>query len=271
METALSTLPSWIPLLTAGLFGLIVGSFFNVVIYRMPLGKSVVWPPSSCTRCGYRIPFYENIPVLSWVILRGKCKSCGDSISVQYPLIEAFTGMVAVLTAYYLLGAGEGQPLDYKIAFAYLVLTSIPIFVIDFRHFLIPDVLTYPGILLGLGLSFIPGGLTPQQSLLGAGGAALFLWLIGFAASVLMKKEAMGLGDVKLVAMAGAMFGLQTALFGLIFASFLGCLVGIPLLAWKRLDEHHHIPFGPYICVGTLLSALFGRQFLDWYLGFLNG
>jgi leader peptidase (prepilin peptidase)/N-methyltransferase len=270
METLPLPMPDWLATLSAGLFGLIVGSFFNVVIYRMPLGKSVVWPPSQCTRCGYRIPFYENVPVLSWLILRGKCKSCGVGISVQYPLIEAFTGLVAALVALYFLGQGSAQPWDYKIGFAYLMLTSIPIFVIDFRHFLIPDVLTYPGILLGLGLSFLPGGLTPQQSLLGGGGAALFLWLIGFAASLLMKKDAMGLGDVKLVAMAGALFGLQTALFGLIFASFLGCLIGIPMLAWKRLDEHHHIPFGPYICVGTMLSALFGRQFLDWYLGFLG-
>lgn len=263
-------LPEWLALVSAGCFGLIVGSFFNVVIYRMPLGKSVAWPPSSCTRCGYRIPFYENIPVLSWLILRGKCKSCGDSISVQYPLIEAFTGLVAALTAMYFLGPGSAQSWDFKIGFAYLVLTAIPIFVIDFRHFLIPDVLTYPGMLLGLGLSFLPGGLTPQQSLIGCAGAALFLWLVGFAASLLMKKDAMGLGDVKLMAMGGALFGLQTALFGLIFASFLGCIVGIPMLALKRLDEHHHIPFGPYICVGIMLAALFGKRVLEWYLGFIS-
>jgi leader peptidase (prepilin peptidase)/N-methyltransferase len=271
METPTAQLPEWFFTAVAGVFGLLIGSFFNVVIYRMPLGKSVVWPPSQCTRCGYRIPFYENIPVLSWLLLRGKCKSCGDTISIQYPLIEAFTGCVAAMVGAYLLGRGSDQPLDFKIGFAYLVLTAIPIFVIDFRHYLIPDVLTYPGILLGIGLSFLPGGLTPQQSVIGAGGSALFLWLVGFGASILMKKDAMGLGDVKLVAMAGALFGLQTAMFGLIFASFLGCIVGIPMLALKRLNEHHHIPFGPYICVGTMLSALFNRQFMDWYLGLLGG
>src|SRR6185436_10768434 len=100
---------------------------------------SVVWPPSSCTSCGYRIPFYENVPVLSWVLLRGKCKSCGIPISVQYPLIEALTGLVAALVIGYCLDRGSANPWDFKVGLIYLVLTAIPIFVIDFRHFLIPD------------------------------------------------------------------------------------------------------------------------------------
>jgi leader peptidase (prepilin peptidase)/N-methyltransferase len=160
--------------------------------------------------------------------------------------------------------------LGFKLGFSYLVIVSIPIFVIDFRHFLIPDLLTYPGVLIGLGLSFLPEGITWQQSLLGAAGAGGFLWLIGFAASLLLKKEAMGLGDVKLVAMAGALFGLQTALFGLIFASVLGCVVGVPMLLLRRLNENRHIPFGPYICVGTALAAFYGRPFLEWYMGLLG-
>jgi leader peptidase (prepilin peptidase)/N-methyltransferase len=253
----------------AAVFGLMAGSFFNVVIYRMPRGESVMWPPSKCQACGYRIPFYLNMPVLAWIILRGKCGSCGAPISVQYPLIEAFTGAVAgglaAFFTYVLPGADPG----FVLAFAYLALASIPIFVIDIRHFLIPDLLTYPGILVGLGLSFLPGGITPLQSLIGAAGAGGLLWLIGFAASLLLKKEAMGLGDVKLTAMAGAMFGLQTALFGLMFASVLGCIVGVPVLLLRRLDESRHIPFGPFICLGTALAAFYGAPFLDWYLGLL--
>ena len=146
----------------------------------------------------------------------------------------------------------------------------MPIFIIDFRHFLIPDVLTYPGMLLGLGLSFLPGGQTPLESVAGGVGAGLFLWLVGFSASLLLKKEAMGLGDVKLIAMAGALFGLQTALVGLIFASVLGCLVGLPMLLLRRLNEHRHIPFGPYICLGVMGAAFFGEALLDWYMGFLE-
>ncbi len=255
----------------AGLFGLMLGSFFNVVIWRMPRGESVVWPPSRCTRCGYQIKFYENIPVLSWLLLRGKCKSCGVGISSEYPIVEALTGIVSALTITYLIRSGEAHALDFKIAFTFLTLASIPIFVIDFRHYLIPDVLTLPGMVLGLAISFLPGGLTPLQSLTGGAVAGLFLWSVGFAAGLLLKKDAMGFGDVKLIAMSGALFGLQTAMFGLIFASLLGCLVGLPMMMLRRLNENRHIPFGPYICVGVLLSALFGEQILTWYLGLLGG
>ncbi|MDB5104754.1 MAG: Prepilin peptidase [Fibrobacteres bacterium] len=263
-------LPPFIGILFGGLFGLMVGSFFNVVIYRMPRGESVIWPPSRCMGCGYQIKFYQNVPVLAWILLRGKCKSCGARISVQYPLIEALTGLVAALAVGFFLQPGSGYDLGFKIGITYLALASIPIFVIDFRHFLIPDMLTYPGMILGLGLSFLPDGMTPLQSLTGAVGAGGFLWLVGFAASLLLKKDAMGLGDVKLVAMAGALFGAPIALFGLIFASVLGCLVGLPMMMMRKLNEHRHIPFGPYICVGVLLSAFYGRAAMDWYMGLLG-
>jgi leader peptidase (prepilin peptidase)/N-methyltransferase len=253
------------------LFGLMVGSFFNVVIYRMPRGESVVWPPSRCMNCGYRIKPFENVPVLSWLLLRGKCKSCGTGISIQYPLIEALTGVVTALAVGYFLFLGSELPLGFQIGVTFLVMASVPIFVIDFRHFLIPDLITYPGILIGLGLSFIPGGLTPLESLVGASASGLFLWLVGFAASLLLKKEAMGLGDVKLLAMCGALFGAPVALFGLIFASVLGCAVGLPMMLFRRLNEQRHIPFGPYICVGVLLSAFFGQDLMAWYMGLLGG
>jgi leader peptidase (prepilin peptidase) / N-methyltransferase len=256
--------------LFGGIFGLLVGSFFNVVIYRMPRGESVVWPPSRCMDCGYRIPSYLNIPVLAWLVLRGKCKSCGAAISVQYPIIEAITGLITALCVGYFLTAGAHHPLDFKIGVTFLTMASIPIFVIDFRHFLIPDLITYPGIVLGIALGFLPGGLTALQCLTGAVLSGGFLWLVGFSASLLLKKEAMGLGDVKLVAMAGALFGAQVALFGLIFASVLGCLVGLPMMLMRKLNEHRHIPFGPYICVGALLSAFYGQPALHWYMGLLG-
>jgi leader peptidase (prepilin peptidase)/N-methyltransferase len=270
MDPILLELPAPILIVLAGIFGLMAGSFFNVVIYRMPRGESVVWPPSKCQSCGYRIPFYLNLPVFAWIWLRGKCGSCGAPISPQYPLIEAFTGTVAAGLAAFFAYVLPDADLGFKIGFSYLVIASIPIIVIDFRHFLIPDMLTYPGIVLGLGLSFLSGGLEPAQSLIGAVGAGGLLWLIGFAASFLLKKEAMGLGDVKLVAMTGALFGLRTALFGLIFASLLGCLVGVPMLWMRRLNESRHIPFGPYICLGTALAAFFAAPFLDWYMGLLS-
>jgi leader peptidase (prepilin peptidase) / N-methyltransferase len=263
-------LPGWVVIGFAGLFGSMVGSFFNVVIYRMPRGESVVWPASHCTHCGYRIKTYQNIPILSWLLLRGKCRSCRSPISMQYPIIEALTGVASALVMAYLIRGGAEFPWDFKVGLAYLALTSIPIFIIDFRHYLIPDVLTLPGIVLGLLISFLPGGLSPWQSLLGGAGAGFFLWLVGYAASLLLKKDAMGLGDVKLIAMAGCLFGLQVSLFGLIFASVLGCVAGLPMLLLKKLDEQHHIPFGPYICLGVMIAALFGTDLMDWYWGLVG-
>jgi leader peptidase (prepilin peptidase)/N-methyltransferase len=186
---------------------------------------------------------------------------------MEYPLVEALTGLLAVLTTGGLLVYGDHLHLDFKLGFTFLVLASVPIFIIDFRHYLIPDVLTYPGMLFGLGLSFIPGGMTPVQGLLGCLGSGFFLWLVGYASSLVLKKEAMGLGDVKLIAMAGACFGLQTSLMGLIFASFLGTVVGLPMLLMRRLNEHRHIPFGPYICLGVMLAAFLGEPLLTWYMG----
>jgi leader peptidase (prepilin peptidase) / N-methyltransferase len=266
-------IPNFSPLagtILGGVFGLMVGSFFNVVIYRMPRGESVVWPPSRCTSCGYQIKFYQNVPVLSWLMLRGKCRSCHAKISAEYPIVESITGLVAALIFAWIFRAGTESPLDFKIAITYLGLASIPIFIIDFRHFLIPDLLSITGIVFGLAISFLPGGLTPLESLTGAAVAGFFLWVVGALATWYKKKDAMGLGDVKLIAMCGALFGLETAMFGLVFASFLGSLVGIPMLLFRRLNENHHIPFGPYICLGVLLAAFFGKMIFAWYLGFLS-
>ncbi len=270
MELFPIPIPPMAGTLLGGLFGLMVGSFFNVVVYRMPRGESVVWPPSRCPRCNYQIPFYQNIPVLSWLILRGKCKSCSLPISAEYPIVEALTGLLGALVFYWIFYAGANEPLDFKMAITYLALCSIPIFLIDFRHFLIPDVLTLTGIVFGLGISFIPEGQTPLESFTGACVAGLFLWLVGFSASILLKKEAMGFGDVKLIAMSGALFGLQTTMFGLIFASILGCAIGLPMMFFRRLNEQRHIPFGPYICTGVILSAFFGNRILAWYLGLIG-
>ncbi len=269
METLISSIPIWFGTVIGAAFGLLIGSFFNVVIYRMPRGESLIIPPSHCTQCGYQIKFYQNVPILSWLLLRGKCKSCGVPISMQYPIVEALTGLISALVFTWAFQTGSAHPLDFKIALIYLVLTSIPIFIIDFRHFLIPDALTLTGIVLGLGLSFIPGGMTPLESLIGASSVSLFLWLVGFVASRLLKKDAMGFGDVKLVAMSGALFGIQTATFGLVFASFLGCAVGLPMLLLHRLNNQRHIPFGPYICIGALIAAFFGEGILAWYLNML--
>ncbi len=265
-----SLLPAPILIGLGGLFGLMIGSFFNVVIFRMPRGESVVWPASHCTRCGYVIKWYENLPVVSWLALRGKCRSCSERISIQYPLVELLTGVVAAILIWFWLNDGRGYDLDFKIAVTFLIIASIPIFIIDFRHFLIPDMITFPGIFLGLAISFLPGGGTPMRSVIGALACGSFLWVVGFVAGKIMKKDAMGLGDVKLLAMTGSLFGAETALLGLLFAAFLGTVAGVPMLLLRKLDEHRHIPFGPYICLGTLLSAFYGPTVLNWYFGLLS-
>ena len=179
----LSTLSThrWITILLGGLFGLMCGSFFNVVIWRMPRGESVVWPPSRCPQCQYQIKFYQNVPVLSWLWLKGKCKNCGVQISAEYPIVEAITGIASALTVAAVLFLFPTQPLDFKLALLFLVLTSIPIFVIDLRHYLIPDVITLPGFVFGIALSFLPNGITPLESISGGLSAGLFLWQIGRA------------------------------------------------------------------------------------------
>ncbi len=250
-------------LFSAFVFGSLVGSFFNVVIYRMPRNQSVAWPPSHCVRCDYRIRFYDNIPVLSWLLLGGKCRSCRAPIGRIYPVIELITGVTATVTVAWVFT----RPLDagFSIALVYLALVSIPILVIDLRHYLIPDLFTYPGMALGLAISLLPNGLEFSESLIGLVGAGGCLWLVGFAAGKLLRKEAMGLGDVKLLAMAGALFGLNITLLGLLLASILGCLIGIPLLLVRKPGTSNHIPFGPFICAGILLAALAGDKIWTWY------
>ncbi len=252
-------------ILLAALFGAMIGSFFNVVIHRMPRGESVVFPPSRCPKCGHRIRPWENIPVLSWLWLRGRCAQCRAGIGIQYPLVEAVTGAWAALLAWDLLR--HPQPAGAAIVFVYFALCAIPIAVIDLRHYLIPDILTLPGMGIALMASFLPAGIKPWESALGLVGPGLLLWSIGTLASRMLKKDAMGFGDVKLLALAGASFGWKPALLGLVIASFLGATVGLPLLLTRRLNPDRHIPFGPFLCVGALLAARFGEKFLAWFWG----
>jgi leader peptidase (prepilin peptidase)/N-methyltransferase len=258
-----STIPSWLWITAAALFGSLAGSFFNVVIYRMPRGESVVFPSSRCPSCGHRIRPWENIPVLSWVFLRGRCSQCRSGIGFQYPLVEAVTALAAGLLAWDFLR--HPQSMGSALVFAYFALCVIPIAIIDIRYYLIPDILTLTGLPLALGASFFPGGLKPWESALGLAASGLFLWTLGAVAGKILKKEAMGFGDVKLLALAGACFGWQTALIGLAMASVLGTLAGLPLLLLRRLNAERHIPFGPFICLGVLVAARFGESLLDWF------
>jgi leader peptidase (prepilin peptidase)/N-methyltransferase len=260
-----------IALFYAGLVGLMVGSFFNVIIYRTPLEQSLSWPPSHCPYCDAPIRWYQNIPVFSWLALRGKCANCKGPISKIYPIIESLTAGVAVLVVYFMnLGHSEFQWLP-TLTVLWLALTAIPVFVVDFRHYLIPDSCSVGGIVVGIGLSFFPGGLEWFESLYSALIAGSSLFVFGFIASKILKREAMGFGDVKLVAGFGALLGLSLTALSIVIGSFIGLLVTLPLKALKKEGAEVPLPFGPYLIIGAIISYLYGELMLDWYFKSVMG
>lgn len=246
------------------LFGLIFGSFFNVLISRLPKGTFFNDSRSHCPHCQARIRYFDNIPLLSYLWLRGRCRNCGNSISLQYPFVEASTALFAVLL-FKLQHWNIQTPWIclWQAAASFQLLFLIPITVIDLRHRIIPDALSLGGLVTGLLLSLIPGNPLPTQALLGVlvGGGSLFL--VGVAGQLIFKKEAMGGGDVKLMAMAGALLGP----WNILLAFFLGSLFGsIGGLFVKLRTGQSDIAFGPALSLGILLAYLFGDNLIRWYL-----
>ncbi|MDR2693996.1 MAG: prepilin peptidase [Chitinispirillales bacterium] len=260
-----------------GLAGLCIGSFFNVLIWRIPRGESIVWPPSHCTGCGGRIGALDNFPVVSYIALGGKCRRCGSPISPIYPIVELITAAVLV-AVWRLLDINLLSPWYMNLAPVFKVtsiLLLIPISVIDIRHYIIPDRFTLPFLLFALGLSLVPDGSlspwyqNPLASLLGAlaGGGTLFI--VGAVGAFAMRKgDAMGMGDVKLMAYLGALWGYKAALLGIAFGSLLGSVVGGIMLMTKSLSDDHRIPFGPFLAVGTVIAVFAGEPLIRWYLSF---
>lgn len=250
--------------------GLILGSFFNVLIWRIPREESILWPPSHCTACGKNIKPWENIPVVSFLLLGGKCHNCKNSISWIYPLIELMAALCSVVLCITLFRntisdfSWSSFPVSL-LQYAFLLL-MLPVAVIDIKHYIIPDGFTLPFIVSGLLFSFLPGEITPFQSIAGIllGGGSLYL--IGWIGSAILKKgDAMGFGDVKLMAAAGAIFGAKFSLMSIIFGAFFGSVIGLTLIALKKLDPDHHIPFGPFLGAGLWLSVIAGDLILKMY------
>ncbi len=252
-------------LLFAGLFGLCVGSFLNVCIYRLPRGESVVRPRSHCPHCNQSLHWYENIPLLSYLIQRGRCRRCPGHISLRYPTIELLTALLSVVIAYRF-----PDPAHYVGYFLLLSAPLIAITFIDLKTYLIPDVLSLPGIVAGVitHTYIMPGPWTSclLNSLLGVivGGGILFL--LASLYSLLRKQEGMGGGDIKLAAMIGAFFGWQAVLFVLLVSSILGTLIGGAFLLTSRKEMSHPIPYGPFLALGAWAYLFFGPQLIDWYL-----
>lgn len=243
-------------------FGAVVGSFLNVCIYRLPRRESVVFPSSRCTGCGSRIRWYDNIPVISYLVLRGRCRSCAASISLQYPVVELINGL---LTFFLFLKFGLSP--TFGILFLFCS-ASVVITFIDLEHQIIPDVISLPGIIVGFAASFFLPWLGWQASLIGivAGGGSLLLVAYGY--ELIAKKEGMGGGDIKLLAMMGAFLGWRAVLFILFASSLIGSIVGITLMLAQKKDSKLAIPFGPFLASGAILYIFFGRQIITWYLSF---
>ncbi len=248
----------------AFLFGTILGSFFSVIIHRVPQGKSIVWPGSHCPSCKKKLALWENTPLIGWLLVKGKCRQCKTPISPRYILLEITAGLIALALFLLFFFFPERMALDQFLGFCFLALAFLPILAIDLKHFMIPDVITLPGIVLGLALSLIPGGFTPLDSLIGFLVGGLFLWGFGAFFSFFLKKEAMGFGDVKLVAMMGALFGYPVALGSIFGGALFGTLGSFILfLATKSLQKQ--IPFGPYLCIGGGIFVLF-PEVITWWL-----
>ena len=261
-------LPFYIQLIFAFVFGLTVGSFLNVCIYRIPLKKSIVTPPSSCTACGNRIKYYDNIPVLSYLILGGRCRNCGVHFSLLYPTVELATGLIsmALLTRFNLLNHSLPQ---YFIFFSFIS-ALICISFIDLEHMIIPDVISIPGVIVGLIISFFSAHVAWMDSLLGVliGGGGLYL--VAFLFELLRKKEAMGGGDIKLLAMIGAWLGWKSIPFVLLTSSLTGIVLGGIALILSRKGIRARLPFGPFLAFGAILYIFFGRGLTDWYLNLIS-
>ncbi len=248
----------------AFIFGLCIGSFLNVCIYRLPASKSISHPRSSCTSCNELIPFYDNIPVLSYVLLRGKCRFCREPISVRYPIIELLTGWFALITF-----LKYGLSLEALIYFVFIAALLVITFV-DIDHQIIPDIISLPGIPIFFLASFGLSQINWLDSLIGilVGGGSLLL--VAWIYSLITQKEGMGGGDIKLLAMIGAVIGWQGVLFTIFVASAVGTLAGMLVMLKSRKGMKLKIPFGPFLAIGGIAYIFFGPQLIRWYFQLLN-
>jgi len=241
-------------------FGAVVGSFLNVCIHRIPRGRSIVRPRSHCPVCQKAIAPYDNIPLLSYFILRGRCRHCGTAISPVYPAVELLTAVLSLV-----LFRKFGLSLPYLAAFAFSA-SLVAVTFIDLEHQIIPDVISLPGIPLfaaaGMGIM----GLSLSDSLIGIllGGGVLYLVAAGY--ELLKKQEGMGGGDIKLLAMIGGFLGWKSLLFVILVSSLLGAVVGISVILYKKGDLKYAIPFGPFLSAAAVLYLFYGETFLRFFL-----
>ena len=286
METLLFAAPATLAAtLAAALFGLLIGSFLNVVVYRLPVmaqreldnyiaheaGKdlphpdrfNLMVPRSACPHCGHRITALENIPIVSWLVLRGKCSACKAPISPRYPIVEAVTGLLSALLVWHF---GSGWLGLASLAFAYFLVAMT---LIDYDTKTLPDDLTYPLLWLGL-LVNLNGTIVPlRDAVIGAMAGYLALWAVYWLFKLATGKEGMGYGDFKLLAALGAWMGWAMLPTIIILSSVVGAIVGISLIVFARRDRNNPIPFGPYLAAAGMIALLYGIPLTRYAQGFL--
>src|SRR5579863_2906822 len=266
-------------------FGLVIGSFLNVCILRIPLEKSIVLPPSHCPLCGAPIKPYDNIPVVSWLLLAGRCRKCKARISAMYPMVELATGLLFL--ACYLVFGLSAEALKWAIFAALMIVLTVT----DLRERILPDKVNFVGLGLGLLLSLFTrpvdgtalwltnhlfaypppeAALSLADALIGAGVASGLLWLVAEGYFRARGREGMGFGDVKMMAMAGAFLGVQRALLTILLGSLLGSLIGLAVIGIGRKGRDFELPFGTFLGAGAILVVFFGSPALDWYRAFAH-
>lgn len=252
--------PEGVRLVGAGLLGSVIGSFLNVCIVRLPQDQSVVRPRSRCPRCAAPIAWYDNVPILSWALLRGRCRHCRQPISAQYPLVEVLVaGIWAAAVWWY-------GPTLTGVAAAALATTLLGIAITDARHYVIPDEYTWGGLAVGLALSLRGGPVGLGGAVLGAAVGFGLLYLIAWAGERVFREEAMGGGDIKMMAMVGSFVGWKGVLLTLFGGALLGTLVFVPL----SLRRRRLVPFGVFLAAAAALTFVFGDGILRWYAGLLQ-
>jgi leader peptidase (prepilin peptidase)/N-methyltransferase len=256
------------PFLEGGAFvlGLIVGSFANVCIHRLPLDQSVVSPPSRCPACATLIRARDNVPLLSWLLLRGRCRSCRAPISARYPAVELVNGLLYALLA----ATGGPTPVTLvKMAFATVLLVLA---FIDLDHQLLPDVLTLPGTAVGIAATFLPGWpLSFYESALAAIGGYVGMAILAMVSKAYYGQEALGQGDWKMTAMLGAFLGGQGMLLAVLLGAMAGAALGLGLVALGRASRRTKVPLGTFLALGALVALFAGRGIVAWYGGLFRG
>jgi leader peptidase (prepilin peptidase) / N-methyltransferase len=254
----------WIYLGIALFMGLLIGSFLNVAIHRLPRKESLVWPGSHCPACGVALSPMDNIPLLSYLFLGGHCRRCDVPIPARYPIVEAVNGLAYGLIVWY-FGLGW-QSVIYAALFSALLVVSY----IDFDHQIIPDAITLPGMGLGVlaAVTVLPIGFLDSVLGLLVGGGVLFglAWISPY----LFGKEGMGGGDIKLLAMIGAFLGWKPVVLTMLIGAIVGALVGVTLLTLNVLRRDQYLPFGPFLALGAIVSMFFHQELFNWYIGFVT-